>query len=61
MQVVKSMWEYIREHNLQNPQDKREVLLDAPLKRIFGVNTFTIFSMNKHLSDVLTAAPTEQS
>ncbi len=55
------MWEYIREHNLQNPQDKREVLLDAPLKRIFGVNTFTIFSMNKHLSDVLTAAPTEQS
>ena len=49
-QVVAKMWEYIRGHDLQNPADKREVRLDKPLQDIFKVKTFTIFSMNKHLS-----------
>lgn len=49
-QVVAKMWEYIRGHDLQNPADKREVRLDKPLQDIFKVKTFTIFSMNKHIS-----------
>jgi len=26
-QVVSKMWEYIRSHNLQNPENRREILL----------------------------------
>jgi upstream activation factor subunit UAF30 len=55
--VVKKMWEYIRLHSLQNPADKREILLDASLKQVFGkdLHSFTMFSMNKYLSDHIKA------
>ena len=49
--VVKKMWEYIRAQSLQNPADKREILLDAPLRAIFNVDSFTMFSMNKYLTE----------
>jgi upstream activation factor subunit UAF30 len=45
------MWEYIRAHSLQNPADKRQVRLDEALQNVFKVKTFTIFTMNKHISD----------
>ena len=35
-EVVKLMWEYIKANNLQNPQNKREIIADAKLKPIFG-------------------------
>lgn len=47
-EVVKLIWVYIRENNLQNPEDKREVICDDPMKVIFGEKV-TIFSMNKLL------------
>lgn len=49
-QVVKSLWAYVKENNLQNPSDRREVLLDARLKEVFNVDSFTMFSMNKYVS-----------
>lgn len=49
-QVVSKMWSYVREHNLQNPKDKREFILDEPLKKIFKTDRVTMFTMNKHLS-----------
>jgi upstream activation factor subunit UAF30 len=52
-ELVKLLWAYIRTHALQNPQDKREILLDGPLQSAFGVKSFTMFSMNKFLSDHL--------
>jgi upstream activation factor subunit UAF30 len=48
-QVVKQIWEYIKEHNLQNPNDKREILCDEKLSEILGKKT-TMFKMNKALS-----------
>ncbi|KAL7563579.1 hypothetical protein ACA910_006470 [Epithemia clementina (nom. ined.)] len=48
--IVKRLWEYIREHKLQNPQNRREVMLDAALQKVFGVPQFTIFTMNKYVS-----------
>ena len=45
--IVKSMWEYIRERQLQNPENKREIILDADMKEVFGCDTFTMFTMNK--------------
>lgn len=49
-EVVSKIWAYIRENNLQNPENKREILADAKLKPIFGVDKVTMFEMNKHLS-----------
>jgi chromatin remodeling complex protein RSC6 len=49
--VVSKMWEYIKKNNLQNPQNKREILADAKLKPIFGgKDKVSMFEMNKHLS-----------
>ena len=49
-QVVSKMWDYIRKNNLQNPQNKREIVADDKLQRIFGKDRCTMFEMNKHLS-----------
>lgn len=48
-QVVKKIWEYIKEQNLQDPKDKRKILLDDKLKTIFTA-PLTMFTMNKQLS-----------
>ena len=49
-QVVSKMWEYIRSHNLQNPENRREILADDKLRRVFGKDKVTMFEMNKHLT-----------
>ncbi|OBA19661.1 SWIB-domain-containing protein [Metschnikowia bicuspidata var. bicuspidata NRRL YB-4993] len=49
-QVVKQMWVYIRAHDLQNASDKRQILCDEKLTKIFKKNTVTMFEMNKLLS-----------
>ena len=49
-QVVSKMWEYIRSHNLQNPQNRREIVADDKLRRVFGKDKVTMFEMNKHLA-----------
>jgi len=49
-EVVKALWVYIRENNLQNPNDKREIVCDENFKAIMGGNsTVSMFSMNKHV------------
>ena len=52
-QVVSKMWEYIRSHNLQNPEDRREILADDKLRNVFGKDKVTMFEMNKHLASHL--------
>jgi upstream activation factor subunit UAF30 len=49
-QVVSRLWEYIKAHKLQNPQDKREILCDDKLKKLFGSTKVNMFSMNKFIS-----------
>jgi chromatin remodeling complex protein RSC6 len=49
-QVVSKMWDYIRTNKLQNPDNKREILADDKLKKIFGTDRCSMFEMNKHLS-----------
>ncbi|MBS7812955.1 SWIB/MDM2 domain-containing protein [Roseococcus pinisoli] len=49
-EVVSKMWEYIKAHNLQNPENKREILADDKLKKVFGKDKVTMFEMNKYLS-----------
>ena len=49
-EVVSKMWDYIRKNNLQNPENKREILADDKLEKVFGTKKVTMFEMNKHLS-----------
>ena len=49
-QVVSKMWDYIRRNNLQNPQNKREIIADDKLRKVFGSDRCSMFEMNKHLS-----------
>jgi upstream activation factor subunit UAF30 len=49
-QVVSKVWEYIKKHNLQKPTDKRMIVADANLKKVFGVDECSMFEMNKHLA-----------
>ena len=49
-EVVKCLWEYIKDNDLQNPNDRREILLDDRLKEVFHAEKFTMFSMNKYVS-----------
>jgi upstream activation factor subunit UAF30 len=48
-QMVSKIWEYIRSHNLQNSENRREILADDKLRRVFGKDKVTMFEMNKHL------------
>jgi len=49
-QVVSKMWDYIRRNKLQDPNNKREIVADDKLRKIFGTDRCSMFEMNKHLS-----------
>jgi chromatin remodeling complex protein RSC6 len=44
------VWDYIKSNNLQNPENKREILADDQLKKVFGKDKVTMFEMNKYIS-----------
>ncbi|XP_066326696.1 upstream activation factor subunit spp27-like [Miscanthus floridulus] len=48
--VVKKMWDYIKENNLQDPSDRRKIICDEKLKDLLGVETFTGFTVSKLLA-----------
>ncbi|KAJ6930072.1 hypothetical protein NC652_013812 [Populus alba x Populus x berolinensis] len=49
-EVVRQLWTYIREKNLQDPGDRRNINCDEPLQALFGVDSINMFQMNKALS-----------
>ncbi len=53
-EVVSKVWDYIKANNLQNPEDRREILADDTLRKVFGKDKVTMFEMNKHLAQHLT-------
>jgi upstream activation factor subunit UAF30 len=52
-EAVKQIWDYIKANNLQNPANKRNILADAKLAKVFGKNEVTMFELTgilgKHL------------
>jgi upstream activation factor subunit UAF30 len=53
-EVVSKVWEYIKKHKLQNPQNKREIMADEKLQAVFGgKHKVSMFEMNKHLAQHL--------
>ena len=53
-EVVSKVWAYIKQHDLQNPENKREIIADDKLEPIFGKKKVTMFEMNKYLAQHLT-------
>jgi upstream activation factor subunit UAF30 len=49
-EIVKMLWVYVREHDLQDPENKREIILDKAMKNVFGCKQFSMFTMNKYIS-----------
>jgi SWIB/MDM2 domain len=62
--VVCKLWTYIKANELQDPTDKRKILLDAAMAEVFGVQELTMFSLNKeltsHLSNIPVPVPVQQ-
>jgi chromatin remodeling complex protein RSC6 len=54
-EVVKKIWVYIKKHELQDPANKRDIIADEKLKKVFDgkakVNMFEMTKLvSKHLS-----------
>ena len=54
-EVVKKLWVYIKGKNLQDPKNKRNIMADENLKKVFGgkavVDMFEMTKLvSKHLS-----------
>lgn len=53
-EVTKKVWEYIKKHNLQNPQNRRNIDADDALLAVFdGKKQVSMFEMTKLLSNHL--------
>ena len=55
-EITKKLWEYIKQHNLQDAKNKRNINADENLLAVFdGKNQVSMFEMtklvNKHLSE----------
>jgi chromatin remodeling complex protein RSC6 len=48
--MVSRVWDYIKQHDLQNPENRREIVADDKLKRVFGKDKVTMFEMNRYLA-----------
>jgi upstream activation factor subunit UAF30 len=53
-EVVSKIWDYIKKQDLQNPENRREILADDKLEAVFGKKKVTMFEMNKYLAQHLT-------
>ncbi|CAL9047548.1 unnamed protein product [Musa banksii] len=49
-QIVKQLWAYIRKNNLQDPNNKRKIICNDELRRVFETDSTDMFKMNKLLS-----------
>jgi len=50
-ELTKKVWEYIRSHNLQDPENKTFIKADDALKKVFdGKDRVSMFEMTKLIS-----------
>jgi upstream activation factor subunit UAF30 len=50
-ELTKRVWEYIREHKLQDAQDRRRIRADGRLRAVFnGQDSATMFELTKFVN-----------
>ena len=52
-EVVSKIWTYIKDKDLQNPKDRREILADEQLEKVFGKKKVSMFEIPKLLNQHL--------
>ncbi|CAO3660058.1 unnamed protein product [Umbelopsis vinacea] len=60
-EIVKRIWEYIKENDLQDPKDRRSILCDDTMKAVFKTERVHMFTMNKILNEELKAVADDQA
>jgi upstream activation factor subunit UAF30 len=46
-EAVKGIWDYVKQRDLQNPENRREILADENLTPLFGKDKITMFEVGK--------------
>ncbi|KAI4951118.1 hypothetical protein J4E91_003823 [Alternaria rosae] len=54
-QTVKKIWEYVKERELQDPDDRRQIRCDDAMRAVFKQDRVHMFTMNKILNQNLYA------
>lgn len=54
-QTVKKIWDYVKARDLQDPNDKRQIRCDEPMRAVFKQDRVHMFTMNKILNQNLYA------
>jgi chromatin remodeling complex protein RSC6 len=54
-EMTKRVWAYIKQHALQDAQDRRQIKADATLKQVLGRDQVSMFEMTKLLNQHVTA------
>jgi chromatin remodeling complex protein RSC6 len=50
-EIIKRLWDYIKEHNLQDPKDRRMINADTKLRSVFdGQEQISMFELPKLVS-----------
>jgi len=49
-EVTKKLWAYIKSHKRQDPSNKRNILADEKLQKVFGRKSVNMFEMTKLVS-----------
>merc|ERR1712243_158291 len=52
-QVIKRLWAYLKDKNLQDPENKQFFTPDSTMSPIFGTERIKCFSMSKYLRSTL--------
>jgi len=55
-ELTKRVWAYIKQHALQDAQDRRQIKADAALKQVLGRDQVSMFELPKLLNQHVTAA-----
>merc|ERR1712135_15820 len=54
-EIVKRLWAYLKEHQLQDPENKQFFTPDKTMEPVFGSEKIRAFSMSKYLKDHISA------
>ena len=59
-EVTKKIWAHIKKHNLQNPENRREIMADDKLRPLFGKAKISMFEVGKILNSQLEGGDTSK-
>jgi chromatin remodeling complex protein RSC6 len=59
-EAVKQLWDYFKQHDLQDPKNRREIRADGKLRPLFGKDRITMFEVGKIVNSNLEGGSTSK-